>query len=120
MYVNMNLSKLQRMIFIIYIIFIYLIYIVDVPDKPGMPDVSDITDTSVHLNWSAPKSDGGSPITSYTVEYMKKKDHKWTAVKTESPDTQYTVRGLKTEESYMFRVLATNLVCVKHRYFRQR
>lgn len=40
----------------------------DPPGKPGTPDVEAATETSFDLQWTAPKSDGGSPITNYVVE----------------------------------------------------
>lgn len=72
--------------------------------------MSDIKDTSVRLTWTEPKSDGGTPITSYTVEYMKRGDVKWSSVETASPDLTFTVAGLETNSNYMFRVAATNKV----------
>lgn len=40
------------------------------PAVPGAPinvEVSDITTQSATISWSAPATDGGSPVTSYTV-----------------------------------------------------
>lgn len=82
----------------------------DVPGRPGVPEVCDITDTSMRLLWGAPASDGGAPITSYTVEYMKRGDTKWVPLETGKPDLTYTVQGLQTSSNYLFRVSASNKV----------
>lgn len=80
------------------------------PGKPGVPDISDIKNTSVQLTWTAPASDGGAPITSYTVEYIKRGETKWVPLVTESTELTYKVQGLQTSSNYMFRVAATNKV----------
>ena len=44
---------------------------VKVLDKPGPPrdlDCSEAAETSVTLEWSAPRDDGGSPVTDYLVQ----------------------------------------------------
>lgn len=40
----------------------------DVPGKPGAPLYTDYWKTGCNLSWTAPKSDGGSPITGYLIE----------------------------------------------------
>lgn len=42
------------------------------PDKPGAPIPTDWDKDHVDLEWSAPKKDGGSPITSYIIEKRPK------------------------------------------------
>ena len=39
-----------------------------VPSAPGVPIPSDVTGKTCKLTWDAPSSDGGSPVTGYTVE----------------------------------------------------
>ena len=82
----------------------------DVPAAPSVPEVSDITDSSLKLTWSAPSFDGGAPITSYTVDYMKKGEIKWIPLETGTADITYTVPGLKVGADYVFRVSASNKV----------
>ncbi|XP_023933258.1 titin isoform X1 [Lingula anatina] len=81
----------------------------DKPGKPGTPQCTDITKNSVTLNWSPPQSDGGSPITSYVVEYKGAGVFKWTTANTEPvPDTSYTVTRLSEGKDYQFRISAEN------------
>ncbi len=56
------------------------------------------------------ESDGGAPITNYIVEMRRVGDVKWKpANKGEiTPDTKYTVKGLKDGDEYEFRVTAEN------------
>ena len=80
------------------------------PGKPGTPSLGEIGKRTAALTWSPPTSDGGSPITNYVVEYKIEGGYKWTkANDLESvSDCAYTVRGLKEEMVYEFRVSAEN------------
>ncbi len=63
----------------------------------------------MHLSWSEPESDGGSPITGYVVEKRDRFSTLWTPVtKREIPDTSFTVSGLSEGMEYEFRVVAQN------------
>jgi hypothetical protein len=53
------------------------ISLIDRPDSPSSPQASDITNNSLILSWNAPKSDGGSQITNYIIEYHDKKTTVW-------------------------------------------
>ena len=62
------------------------------------------------MTWTAP-SDGGSPITSYTVTpYMAGVAQQATTVTGNPPATSATVTGLTNNTSYTFTVGATNAV----------
>jgi len=62
----------------------------------------------VDLTWSAPASNGGSPITDYVVEYST--GSSWTTyVRTASTATSVRVPSLTTGTNYTFRVSAKNL-----------
>ena len=62
----------------------------------------------VDLTWSAPSSNGGSPITDYVVEYST--GGSWTTyVRTASTATSVRVPSLTTGTNYTFRVSAKNL-----------
>lgn len=69
---------------------------------------------SVDLTWRAPENDGGKPITGYRVKYVKTENDKvgyWTDwVPTGSPNTSWTITGLKSGALYRFRVVAINSV----------
>lgn len=43
-------------------------YSFTVPDAPGVPIVSDWDTSSVTLNWTRPRSDGGAKIQGYRLE----------------------------------------------------
>ena len=49
----------------------------DAPGKPGEPDVSSIGRDFVVLTWTRPHSDGGSPISGYTIEKTETGNDRW-------------------------------------------
>lgn len=66
---------------------------------------------SAVLSWSAPASNGGTPITDYTVEYYPAGASSWTTFShTASTATAITVTGLTNGTAYIFRVAAVNSV----------
>lgn len=80
-----------------------------VPDTPGSPEASNITETSATLNWKAPTSDGGSPITNYDIEKREGASGRWTTCnKFDVSETSFTVRDLRAGHEYSFRVTAVN------------
>jgi len=84
------------------------------PAPPTVPDVpTGVTgaarDSAVALTWTAPDSDGGSPITSYRITPYQGSTA-LTAVNTGSASTGYTVTGLTNGTAYTFTVAATNAV----------
>ena len=87
---------------------------VEKPDRPGRPDVVEVIGTSVHLQWTAPCSDGGAAVTEYKVMY-------WTSEETrEISDSvaataesliSYTIRNvLQANTKYSFAVAAVNRI----------
>ena len=80
--------------------------------SPGAPTgvVATAGNASATVNWTAP-SDGGSPITSYTVTpFVGTTAQTATVVAGSPPPTNATVVGLTNETSYTFTVKATNAV----------
>ena len=75
-------------------LYYYFITKTEKPGKPGKPDFSDIKGTSVVVNWKAPDSDGGSPITNYIVEYRPEGKTRWVKASEGKsvPDTTFKVR----------------------------
>merc|ERR1711972_1000397 len=81
----------------------------DPPGAPGTPRSLDTTDDSITIQWTKPRSDGGSPITSYIVEKREYGSEMWTkASHATIPDLQHRVINLTTNHEYEFRVAATN------------
>ena len=87
---------------------------VKVIDKPKAPNnllVKDITGNSMHLRWSPPPEDGGSPVTGYIVEKKEGNKRMWQSVTTtEADETEFQVANLFEGNSYAFRVTAENKV----------
>ena len=82
------------------------------PTAPGAPSGVAATagNGSASVTWTAP-SDGGSPITSYTVTpYQGGVAQQATTVTGNPPATSATVTGLTNGTSYTFTVSATNAV----------
>jgi len=81
----------------------------DAPGKPGTPTVKELTKDSAKIEWTAPTSDGGAPITAYIVEY-KENNERWKVKDEKVKDTAFEVGGLREGSSYEFRVTAVNKV----------
>lgn len=60
------------------------------------------------MNWSPPKSDGGSPITEYIIKKKEKKGDWETESTVSDYDTSLKVNRLKEEVPYYFSVFAKN------------
>lgn len=78
------------------------------PDAPGAP-VAIASDSSATVYWSAPASDGGSPVTGYTLTASA--GGVTGPSKTVSglpPVTSATIGGLTNATAYAFSVTATN------------
>ena len=61
------------------------------------------------LTWTPPKNDGGTDIFNYVIEYRAEGAFKWKQANSETvPVTTYTVKSLRENEVYEFRVAAEN------------
>ncbi len=79
-----------------------------VPDAITNLAASEWGDTTTNLTWTAP-SNGGDPITDYTVEYRVSGEVSWTSFSDGvSASTGATVTGLTNGVAYEFRVFAVN------------
>ena len=78
------------------------------PGAPGVPNIDEVSGTSMALSWSSPRDDGGCRVDGYIVEY-REEFGKWTRASADAVSgTDYTVRGLKSDTVYEFRVAAQN------------
>ncbi len=79
-----------------------------VPSAPGTP-VASVNGPNVNLSWSAPTSNGGSPITGYTV-VASPSCSGCSGVSVTGSSTTTTISGLTTGTAYTFTVAAINAV----------
>ncbi|KRF85408.1 twitchin isoform X27 [Drosophila virilis] len=81
----------------------------DEPDSPSKPIVTDWDRDHVDLQWAAPKSDGGAPLTEYIIQKKEKGSPYWVNVVHVPPNkTAATVPDLVEGQEYEFRVIAVN------------
>ncbi|UYV79450.1 unc-22 [Cordylochernes scorpioides] len=79
------------------------------PGKPGTPTIDDWDENHVDLKWTAPKSDGGAPITGYIIEKKERYGSSWEpCLETGSPKCEAKVNDLVKGQQYQFRVKAVN------------
>ena len=83
----------------------------DPPGAPSAPEPSDVTKESCQLTWTAPESDGGSPIIGYFIERAQKGSSRWLRVNKEPvPDKSHKVTDLIEDNEYIFRIVAVNKI----------
>lgn len=79
------------------------------PDPPENPEVTAITKDSMVVMWQAPKSDGGTPITNYSIERKDRAGLRWVKCNIRKvKDLQFKATGLTTGHEYEFRIFAEN------------
>ncbi|MFM8435184.1 MAG: fibronectin type III domain-containing protein, partial [Planctomycetia bacterium] len=81
------------------------------PTAPGAPGVATGLPVNgrVNLSWTAPASNGGSPITDYVVQHSSDNGANWTTFNDgTSTATSTVVTGLTNGTNYVFRVAAVN------------
>lgn len=81
------------------------------PSEPTGPMVvSDVTKTSAKIAWKAPESDGGSPVTHYTIEKRETWKTSWTLVERVPADHLTCVlQHLQEGQDLYVRVKAENV-----------
>jgi PKD repeat protein len=81
------------------------------PSAPGAPTLTSATggNAQVQLAWTAPASNGGSPITNYTV-YRATSSGAESALVTLGNVTSYTDASVANGVTYYYKVAATNAI----------
>lgn len=83
------------------------------PPRPVVnPSVTDTTHSTVSLTWTAPTSDGGSPIIGYLVECKRANTADWIRcnVPRNLQETHYVIQNLIDRAEYQCRITAVNKV----------
>ena len=82
------------------------------PQSPPANVLAAECDSSLHLSWQAPSNDGGSPITSYTIQWKSVTDVDYDdtdrQVVRDSSELMYTLGSLTNGTEYIVRLRATN------------
>ncbi|CAH2099215.1 unnamed protein product [Euphydryas editha] len=81
----------------------------DEPGKPGRPEPRNWDKDFVDLEWSAPKDDGGAPITGYIIQKREKGGRSWQdCLRTTGDRPTGRVTDVEEGHEYQFRVIALN------------
>jgi len=84
-------------------------WLLDVPSAPTNLRASQLTADSVTLDWTRPRSDGGSPLTGYVIERRDTASNYWTRVgSVDHRKTTHVVASLRPGAEYQLQVLAEN------------
>ena len=80
----------------------------DTPGAPGAPSIVETKRRAVTLKWSTPREDGGTPLTSYVVQYRPEGAYKWITSTEDTTSARHEVTGLEENITYDFRVAGKN------------
>ncbi len=80
----------------------------DRPDAPRRLTARARGTSEIILNWTAPASDGGSPVTGYRIEWSRTGTGGWTVLVASTTATTYTDDDLRPNTTRHYRVLAIN------------
>lgn len=81
----------------------------DVPGKPGRPEAVDTDKDHIKIKWSAPISNGGSPIVGYDIERRDRQTGRWIKLNKEPCRHQeYYDDRVQEGRQYEYRVTAVN------------
>lgn len=76
------------------------------------PSVIDTTHSTISLTWTAPASDGGSPVIGYLVECKRANTADWIRcnIPRNLQETSYVIQNLIDKNEYQCRITAVNKV----------
>lgn len=82
----------------------------DVPGPPRQLNATPVNHTQIDLSWTAPTSDGGSPVTGYGIRASNDAGQTWTELvgNTLSTATSFSHTGLTAGTTWHYRVWAIN------------
>jgi len=81
----------------------------DIPTAPLNVRPGEVRADGVQLDWTKPRSDGGSTLTSYIIERRETSSNYWAPAGTvDGTRSGFNVTGLRAGTEYQFRVFAEN------------
>jgi hypothetical protein len=100
-------DKLGKLAFVLSLTIVFLF--LDVPGKPGKPELVDSDKDHIKIKWSAPISNGGSPIIGYDVERRDRATGRWVKLNKEPMrHLEYYDDRVQEGHQYEYRVAAVN------------
>lgn len=101
------MDKLGKLAFVLSLTIVFLF--LDVPGKPGKPELVDSDKDHIKIKWSAPISNGGSPIIGYDVERRDRATGRWVKLNKEPMrHLEYYDDRVQEGHQYEYRVAAVN------------